>query len=1302
MKNSFLCCLAALLALLPAASKSQTDVFRLDERVYKLVHSDWYLCKDGVPAARIDRGFVVFKLRNNERLTRQHLESLHIDSLVEIKTCITNEYWLVKVRDRNNAFRVAEELQRSSFAEEVQFDVLFEPHKTDDLDDQYFRQWHLPKTKVDKAWDITTGDSSVIVAIIDGGAQYDHQDLDRNRNQDRLGYDFTDDTAYCKLLPFEKHATCVAGLIAAGSNDGGVAGVAGGWWSSGNFIPGCRLMYFRCAARDTGGNVIANISPTLAAIAVDSAAAWGARVISMSFGHLSIDVTTLRNAINNAVANHAVVVVASAGNDQQDSICYPAKYGNVIAVGATDSSDCIVENIPIPGDGTWGSNRGPEMDLMAPGLTITTTDRYNSDSEDTLGYTKNSPYAIFSFGGTSASAPIVAGTAALILSMNKDLSPSQVRKTLCLSADKVAGMGNEDSTKYYANGRLNAYHAVRNLYVPDVYINPDSACQHMHWGQAMVLQKNTGTHTLAHAAILGSNQYIEVHPGDTLVIQDTLDVDTLSYIRLISDANSQAAVVFGAQGCLMLHSPMSLSGQGIVKNAHIRWTSDYQLGVEDSLVFQDGGTLTFGPSPCMMNINGAMVFDSGTFIIEENVRTIYVNSNESAKPAMFLTLPGATLDGIPGIQAYESSLVKSQGTSDTQCSWRFRQRAGDRYHAGFDTYNVFEAEYTTFRGSVRQQDSCLWGGIFVGGVHSSIMMDRCTVQDIFIDSLLHGTAIHLYGSTNRGNRISHCRIYRENRDNPFAGDGIILQANGADRSYAVLDSNCISERWWTGDINVSSDEEMKGNKVYDNYVGSSTILNAESYHHANCITHNAAQGLEVENTAKLTLQAMSGAPAGGDNTIGYNGWIDPGAFQIHRAQIVLLDNAMVNDAFPDSVDQNNSISSDTVKLVYAAGGSQANLRKNWWGFMPEGCNGGYGNISQAADSMYFYNDGSCLLIYDNALCDSTTVPEYSEGCGETLGMALASGQINRFTAIPPWWLARSQPSPILSVRSALQLFRLSLLSGNATSAYSMLATLLQAYSNDPDVACIIATSALHSELDYSSLYPSLLITSMTRIGAALNAALNNTTNDAVRAVLREALCHVLASAGDIPSAERMIGTLLSMQNAGAPARRVLWLELLCAMARRDTLAVDATIGDLASAGYSTGRLHTAYAMREGFLRFRSRPAAFPRLSFSPIDTLDGRDHRALISSLLELQVYPNPAANAATIRYVLPIDGAVSLTICSIIGIPVLTVTEGYQYAGVHRVEFRTSGTPRSIPPGLYFCSLRTEAGQRTATILIR
>ena len=891
-----------------------------------------------------------------------------------------------------------------------------------------------------------------------------------------------------------------------------------------------------------------------------------------------------------------------------------------------------------------------------------------------------------------------AGTAALILSLNNDLETWQVRKTLCLSADKVAGMIDTnhvmlDSTARYANGRLNAYKAVRNLHVPDVYDNPDSACKHLHWGQAAVLQNNTGTHTLAQGTLMGPNQWIEVHPGDTLVIQDTLDVDSLSYIQLISDSTGLAVIEFGTYGYLRLHSPLSLSGTGVLKQARIHWTSDYQLGPEDSLVFMNGGTLSFGPSYHVMNINGTLIFDGGTFFLEDSIRALYVASIDSSRPALFQTLPGTTLDGVPGIQAYLYSLVKAEGASGQECSWRFRPRYGDRFHAGFDIYNRFEAQYTTFQGSGCWNDSCLWAGIFVGGDSSSIHMDYCTVTDIYTDSAsLHGTGILIYGSPDTTNHVSHSRILREGEGAPYAGDGIFVQCNlagGTPRSYATLNGNCIGSRWWTGNVNVMSDTELKDSKIWGNFQGDCNALWCKSFLSGNCITLSETRGIFGTNWAEITFQAMSGSPADGRNTISEHGPSTPGGPQVVEGQIVLDTTSFLNITLPDALDQNNVISHSnrSVTYVYSAEQSIAQLRKNYWGFQPDSiCILNDGIFRNATSSSMFHPETAGEIYFEPALCDDPGLPACDSGCEgwENPGSRVMPG-IPLASSVPIAPLQKVQPTYVNQITSALLSFRMNILQSNNVLAYDSLARFMSACRHDARILGSAASIAWHAELDYQRIQPVNALSSSTRFGRFLLECIDSASSNDVKAALREILCYVYAHAGDVPSAEQGIA-FIRTNHAGTPeSRRILYLKILCAMARSDTLAVDGVIGEMIASGYPTDKLHLARSMRAAFLRFKPAAVSFRKLALERDE--DAWRNSISVTNPPDFHVinYPNPFSGSTVLRYTLPKDGYVTVSVFTLMGAQVATLVREKRRAGTHQVEFRSDRNLSSITDGIYF-----------------
>lgn len=287
-------------------------------------------------------------------------------------------------------------------------------------DPRYTTQWGLPRIQAEAAWDLETGDPSIIVAVIDSGVDLHHPDLGPLLV---AGRDFINFAATAVPKPgwvFEGdfttvdndaqdevgHGTHVAGTICSLSNNGvGVAGVA---WD-------VRLMPLRVLARirETATGRVSGVGSSAdTAAAIRWAADHGARVINLSLGSYS-STTVEREAVAYAISRD-VVVVAAMGNDNSSAQHYPAAYPDVIAVAATDRADR--RSVWSAGQ---ASNTGAWVDLAAPGTDIVSTywsHTYRSSS------------------GTSMAAPHVAGAAALILSRNPALTAAEVGNILRTTA----------------------------------------------------------------------------------------------------------------------------------------------------------------------------------------------------------------------------------------------------------------------------------------------------------------------------------------------------------------------------------------------------------------------------------------------------------------------------------------------------------------------------------------------------------------------------------------------------------------------------------------------------------------------------------------------------------------------------------------------------------------------------------------------------------------------------------------------------------------------------------------------------
>ena len=273
-------------------------------------------------------------------------------------------------------------------------------------DPDFRRQWGLHNTgqtggradadiDAPEAWDITTGSSSVLIAVIDTGVDYNHPDLRGGRVRTDIDRDFANNDE--DAMDDHGHGTFVAGIAAASANnEQGIAGVC----------PDCQVLPIKVLTNDGKG------SADVVARGIQYAAQAGARIISMSLGapsHCGCSQTIAR-AINYAFDRGSLLIAASGNDRDKQRISYPASSPRVMSVGASDHND---QEAPF-------SNRNSYLDIIAPGKDI-----YSLKSGG--GYVTES--------GTSAATPFVSGAAGLIWSVNPQLSNVQVWWRLYHSAD---------------------------------------------------------------------------------------------------------------------------------------------------------------------------------------------------------------------------------------------------------------------------------------------------------------------------------------------------------------------------------------------------------------------------------------------------------------------------------------------------------------------------------------------------------------------------------------------------------------------------------------------------------------------------------------------------------------------------------------------------------------------------------------------------------------------------------------------------------------------------------------------------
>ena len=303
-------------------------------------------------------------------------------------------------------------------------------------DPLYAEQWGVAKIDAPAAWDVVTGTPAIVIAIIDSGIDLTHPDLQANLwvnpaevpgngiDEDSNGY--VDDVRGWNFVNGTNnvsdgggHGTQVAGVAAAVTNN--ALGIAGVCWN-------CKIMPVRVMA-DSG---ISNYSDI--ALGVKYAADKGAHVINLSLGGYAYS-NALRDAINYAVNDNNVVVVAGAGNDNVSTPFYPAAYDNVIAVAGTTDVDTKADF----------SDYGAWVDVSAPAVDIMTT------------------YLGGDWGlanGTSLAAPFVAGVAALIRSQHPEWNATMVRNQILQTADPIDTL-NPSYAGQLGFGRDNAAQAMQ-------------------------------------------------------------------------------------------------------------------------------------------------------------------------------------------------------------------------------------------------------------------------------------------------------------------------------------------------------------------------------------------------------------------------------------------------------------------------------------------------------------------------------------------------------------------------------------------------------------------------------------------------------------------------------------------------------------------------------------------------------------------------------------------------------------------------------------------------------------------------
>lgn len=448
----------------------------------------------------------------------------------------------IKYAGNIDPFELSEQImsQNSDLLEWAEPDFVYEMDYIPN-DPSINSQWHIAKMRSFQAWDISKGDTNVIIGIVDSGSDLDHPDLQANiwKNLDEIpgnsidddangfvddwtGWDFIGNGSGPDNDPQVYGSNCDHGSHVGGCasqvTDNGVHG--------GGIAFKCKLMISKHGDDDDfsgagGSSLIYNSNDGIVYCYQN-----GAKVINCSFSSGSFS-SLQQNVITNAW-NNGTVVLGSAGNGSANIPRYPAACNNTVSVAASNSSDIKA------GFSNWHST----VDITGPGDNILST-------------LWNNNYAGLS--GTSMSSPATAGVVALIWSKNPSWTPQQVVDRLLLAVDSIYQLpGNAPYAGGLGTGRVNGFKALSDFPIFEVHnVLPSDSLFGNNDGIFDVNEEVTLKMDLKNTWIAGTNVSLRLTSSDPNVeiVTDSIYLGNISAYSTYTAGHTATFKVKAKPGC---------------------------------------------------------------------------------------------------------------------------------------------------------------------------------------------------------------------------------------------------------------------------------------------------------------------------------------------------------------------------------------------------------------------------------------------------------------------------------------------------------------------------------------------------------------------------------------------------------------------------------------------------------------------------------------------------------------------------------------------------------------------------------